>query len=86
MYLPLITTNCAVLGVTLANIDSGYTFLESVINAFFVGVGFTLALILFTGVRSKIEDCDIPETFKGVPATLISASIVSLSFMAFSGL
>ena len=86
VYLPLITTNCAVLGVTLANIDSGYTFLESVVNAFFVGVGFTLALILFTGVRSKIEDCDIPETFKGVPATLISASIVSLSFMAFSGL
>lgn len=86
VYLPLITTNCAVLGVTLANIDSGYTFLESVINAFFVGVGFTLALILFTGVRSKLEDCDIPETFKGVPATLISASIVSLSFMAFSGL
>ena len=86
VYLPLITTNCAVLGVTLANIDSGYTFLESVINAFFVGVGFTLALILFTGVRSKLEDCDIPETFKGVPAKLISASIVSLSFMAFSGL
>lgn len=86
VYLPLITTNCAVLGVTLANIDNEYNFGESIVNAIFVGIGFTLALVLFTGVRSKIEDSDIPETFKGVPATLISASIVSLSFMAFSGL
>ena len=86
VYLPLITTNCAVLGVTLANIDNGYNFGESILNSVFVGVGFTLALILFTGVRSKLEDADVPETFKGVPITLISASIVSLSFMAFSGL
>lgn len=86
VYLPLITTNCAVLGVTLANIDNEYSFIESMLNAFFVGVGFTLALILFTGVRSKLEDCDIPEAFKGIPITLVSASIVSLSFMAFSGL
>lgn len=86
VYLPLITTNCAVLGVTLLNIDNGYTFVQSIANAFFAGVGFTLALILFSGVRSKLENADIPETFKGIPSTLIAASIVSLSFMAFSGL
>ena len=86
VYLPLITTNCAVLGVTLLNIDNGYTFIQSIANAFFAGVGFTLALILFSGVRSKLETADIPNTFKGIPSTLIAASIVSLSFMAFSGL
>lgn len=86
VYLPLITTNCAVLGVTLLNIDNGYTFIQSLINAIFAGVGFSLALILFSGVRSKLETADIPETFKGIPSTLIAASIVSLSFMAFSGL
>ncbi len=85
VYLPLITTNCAVLGVTLLNIDNGYTFIQSIINAIFAGVGFSLALILFAGVRSKLETADIPETFKGIPSTLIAASIVSLSFMAFSG-
>ncbi len=86
VYLPLITTNCAVLGVTLLNIDNGYTFVESLVNACFAGVGFSLALILFSGVRSKLEAADIPATFKGIPSTLIAASIVSLSFMAFSGL
>ncbi len=86
VYLPLITTNCAVLGVTLINIDNGYTFTNSLLNAFFAGVGFSIALILFSGVRSKLEAADIPETFKGIPSTLIAASIVSLSFMAFSGL
>ena len=86
VYLPLITTNCAVLGVTLLNIDNGYTFLQSVVNAVFAGAGFSLALILFSGVRSRLETADIPVTFKGIPSTLIAASIVSLSFMAFSGL
>ncbi len=86
VYLPLITTNCAVLGVTLLNIDNEYTFVESLFNALFAGVGFSLALILFAGVRSKLETADIPATFKGIPSTLIAASIVSLSFMAFSGL
>ncbi len=86
IYLPLITTNCAVLGVTILNIDNSYNFVESIVNAVFAGVGFTLALLLFSGVRSKLETADIPETFKGVPATLIAASIVSLSFMGFSGL
>ena len=85
VYLPLITTNCAVLGVTLLNIDNCYTFLESNVNAVCAGIGFSLALILLSGVRSKLEDADIPKTFKGIPATLIAASIVSLSFMAFSG-
>lgn len=86
VYLPLITTNCAVLGVTILNIDNEYNFIESVVNAVFVGLGFTLALLLFSGVRSRLENADIPETFKGVPATLIAASIVSLSFMGFSGI
>ena len=85
VYLPLITTTGEVLGVTLLYIDIGYTFLESIVNAVCAGIGFSLALILFSGVRSKLEDADIPKTFKGIPATLIAASIVSLSFMAFSG-
>ncbi len=86
VYLPLITTNCAVLGVTVLNIDNGFTFIQSIGNALGGGLGFLLALIIFSGVRKKMEYADIPETFKGVPATLIAASIVSLSFMGFSGL
>lgn len=86
VYLPLITTNCAVLGVTVANIDEGYSFLQSLFNALGTGLAFTLALVLFSGVRSRIEHSDIPAAFKGVPSTLIAASIVSLSFMGFSGL
>ena len=86
VYLPLITTNCAVLGVTVLNIDNGYSFGQSIINALGGGLGFMLALVIFSGVRKKLEYADIPETFKGVPATLIAASIVSVSFMGFSGL
>ncbi|MGN1113918.1 MAG: electron transport complex protein RnfA [Oscillospiraceae bacterium] len=86
VYLPLITTNCAVLGITISNIDNEYTFLESMTNALGTGIAFTLALVLFSGVRSRIAASDIPQTFKGVPATLIAAAIVSLSFMGFSGL
>ncbi len=86
VFLPLITTNCAVLGVTILNIDSGYTLLQSVVNALGAGLGFTLALVIFSGVRSRVNSSDIPETFKGIPATLIAASIVSVSFMGFSGL
>ncbi|SEK30438.1 electron transport complex protein RnfA [Ruminococcus sp. YRD2003] len=86
VYLPLITTNCAVLGVTVINIDNNYTFIQSLVNALFGGIGFALMLIIFSGVRKKLEYADIPETFKGVPATLIAASIVSVSFMGFSGL
>ena len=86
VYLPLITTNCAVLGVTILNIDNGFTLLNSVVNSLGAGLGFTLALIIFSGVRSRVNSSDIPETFKGIPATLIAASIVSVSFMGFSGL
>ena len=86
VYLPLITTNCAVLGVTVANIDEGYSFPQSMANAFGTGLAFTLALVLFSGVRARIAASDIPETFKGVPATLIAAAIVSLSFMGFAGM
>ena len=86
VYLPLITTNCAVLGVTIGNIDNEYTFTQSLTNAFGTGVAFTLALVLFSGVRARIENCDFPETFKGMPATMIAAAIVSLSFMGFSGI
>jgi len=86
VYLPLITTNCAVLGVTVANIDEGYGFLQSLANAFGTGAAFTLALVLFSGVRSRIQHSDVPAAFKGVPSTLIAASIVSLSFMGFTGL
>lgn len=86
VYLPLITTNCAVLGVTILNIDNGYSFGESIVDALGAGLGFTLALLIFSGVRSRVDKADVPETFKGVPATLIAASIVSVSFMSFSGM
>ncbi len=86
IYLPLITTNCAVLGVTVLNVDNNYSFVESVTNAIAGGIGFTIALLLFAGVRARIENSDIPETFKGVPITLIAASIVSLCFLGFSGI
>ncbi|MCI9409037.1 MAG: electron transport complex subunit RsxA [Oscillospiraceae bacterium] len=86
VFLPLITTNCAVLGVTILNIDSGYSIIQSVFNALGAGLGFTLALLIFSGVRSRVNAANVPETFKGVPATLIAASIVSVSFMGFSGM
>ncbi len=87
VFLPLITTNCAVLGVTIANIQSDYSFLQSLANAFGAGVGFLLAMVLFAGVRSKlVNENGVPEAFKGVPMVLISAAILSLSFMGFSGL
>lgn len=85
VYLPLITTNCAVLGVTVNNIDSSYSFLESLANSFGAGVGFLLAMVLFAGIRGKMEHADIPEVLKGVPSVLIAASILSVSFMGFSG-
>ena len=85
VYLPLITTNCAVLGVTILNIDSEYTFLEAMVNSLDSGLGFFLAMVMFSGVRSKSEGADIPESFKGLPVTLIAASITSLSFRGFGG-
>lgn len=86
VYLPLITTNCAVLGVTLLNVENEYNFLQAVVNALGAGLGFTLALILFAGVRERIETADIPKTFQGVPVTLMAASIVSVVFMGFGGM
>lgn len=85
IYLPLITTNCAVLGVTILNIDKNFGFAQSMVNAVGGGLGFMLAMVLFSGVRERIEGCDAPDSFKGIPVTLIAASIVSLSFMGFAG-
>ena len=86
IYLPLITTNCAVLGVTMLNVDNKYGFWESVVNGIGAGVGFMLALVLFAEVRRKLESCDVPKAFRGLPITLVAASLVSLSFMGFAGL
>ena len=85
VYLPLITTNCAVLGVTINNITDEYNFLESMISSLGVGLGFLLAMVLFAGVRSKIENCHAPKSFKGIPITLIAASLVALAFYGFAG-
>lgn len=85
VYLPLITTNCAVLGIAILNIDNGYTFLQSMVNAIGGGLGFLLAMVLFSGVRRHIDSCDIPLTFRGIPSTLIAASILAISFMGFTG-
>ena len=85
IYLPLITTNCAVLGVTMLNISKELNFAESMVNAVGAGLGFLLAMVLFCGVRQRLEDIDTPECFKGIPITLIAASIVSVSFMGFGG-
>ena len=86
IYLPLITTNCAVLGVVILNIDEGYTFLQSMVNSLGAGLGFMLAMVLFAGVRKKMENCDIPDFLKGLPITLVAASLVSLSFLGFAGI
>ncbi len=85
IYLPLITTNCAVLGVVTLNIDNGYNFAESLICAIGGGVGFLVAMVMFAGVRSRLESCDIPKFLKGLPITLVAASLVSLSFLGFAG-
>lgn len=85
VYLPLITTNCAVLGVTINNITDGYNFGESLISSLGVGLGFLLAMVLFAGVRSKMENIPTPKPFRGIPITLVAASIVALAFFGFSG-
>lgn len=86
IYLPLITTNCAVLGSALLNIQNGYNFIESVVFGFSAGVGFLLAIVLFSGVRERIAACDIPKPFQGFPIALVSAALLSLAFMGFQGL
>lgn len=85
IYLPLITTNCAVLGVALLNIQNGYSFIESVVYGITGGAGFTLAIVLFSSVRERLEDCDCPKAFQGFPIALIAAGLLALSFMGFSG-
>lgn len=86
IYLPLITTNCAVLGVVLLNITNEYNFAQSMINSVGAGIGFMVAMVIFSGVRSRLEGADIPKFLQGLPIVLIAASIVSLSFMGFTGL
>lgn len=86
VYLPLITTNCAVLGVTLENIDKGYDFGGAMVSSFGCGLGFLLAMVLFSGIRTYISERDIPESLKGLPVTLIAASFVSLAFFGFNGI
>ena len=86
VYLPLITTNCAVLGVAINNITDGYTFLESMVSSLGVGLGFLLAMVLFSGLRSRIDETNIPRPFKGLAVTLIAASFISLAFMGFGGI
>ena len=86
VYLPLITTNCAVLGVTILNIDNGYSFIESIVCAAGAGVGFLLAMVLFSGVRKRLEDAKPPKCFEGLPITLVAASFTSISFMGFGGI
>ena len=86
VYLPLITTNCAVLGVALNNITDNYNFVESMVSSLGVGLGFLVAMILFAGVRSRIENCPSPKCFKGLPVTLVAASIVAMAFYGFSGI
>ncbi len=85
IYLPLITTNCAVLGVTVLNITEKYSFGESMANSFGSGLGFFLAMVLFAGIRARTENCEAPESFKGLPITLTAAAILAASFSGFAG-
>ena len=86
VFLPLITTNCAVLGIALVNVQNNYNLVETMVNGFGAGIGFTLAIVLFAGIRERLELADIPESFKGFPATMIAASLMSIAFLGFSGL
>lgn len=86
IYLPLITTNCAVLGVTILNFTKELNYGEALVNSLGAGLGFMLAMVLFAGVRSRLESCDIPKALQGLPITLIAASLVALSFLGFSGI
>ncbi len=86
IYLPLITTNCAVLGITMLNITNELGFIKSIVNAFAAGLGFMLAMLLFAGVRERMETANVPEFLKGLPITLVAAALVSLSFLGFAGI
>ncbi|MBE6562852.1 MAG: electron transport complex subunit RsxA [Ruminococcaceae bacterium] len=86
IYLPLITTNCAVLGAALTNIQNGYTFVESVVFGFSAAIGFTLAILIFAGVRERMKFCDPPKCFKGFPLILLAAGLLAMAFSGFTGL
>ncbi|MFI3251206.1 MAG: RnfABCDGE type electron transport complex subunit A [Eubacteriales bacterium] len=86
VFLPLITTNCAILGVTILNLDSGYSFETSIVSAIGAGIGFLVAMVMFCGVRSRVDAAKPPKCFEGLPLTLVAASMVSMSFMGFGGI
>ncbi len=86
IYLPLITTNCAVMGVSVLNIDKQLNFIDSIISGFGAGIGFTLVIVLMAGLREKLDMCDIPKPLKGVPLAFIMAGLMSMAFMGFGGL
>ena len=86
VFLPLITTNCAVLGVVLVNVQEGYDFLQSVLNGVAGGIGFLISIVLFASLRERVDKSDCPESFKGYPITLIAAGLLALAFMGFSGM
>ena len=86
IYLPLITTNCAILGVALLNLDESYSFIESIVHGFSAGIGFTLALVLMAGIREKLELADVPQAVRGIPLAFIVAGLMSIAFLGFSGL
>ena len=86
IYLPLITTNCAVLGVVILNVDNGYNFAQSMFNSVGGGVGFMVAMVMFAGVRERLDSCEVPKFMQGLPITLVAASLVSVSFLGFTGI
>ena len=87
VFLPLITTNCAVLGVCIKNIDNNYNYIQALVNSFGAGIGFLLAMVIMAGVRSKlVDESRMPVSFRGVPITLVTAAILALSFMGFQGM
>ncbi len=86
IYLPLITTNCAVLGVVILNVDNGYNFAYSMVNTLGAGLGFLVAMVMFAGVRERLESCDVPKFMQGLPITLVAASLTSISFLGFTGI
>lgn len=86
VFLPLITTNCAVLGIPLVNVQKNYSIGASITNGFFSAIGFAIAIIILAGIREKLEDSDIPESFKGAPSVLLAAGLMAIAFMGFAGL
>lgn len=86
VFLPLMTTNCAILGVVLLNVGQGLTYFQSIINSLGAGLGFTLAMVLFVGIRERLETCPVPKSLQGLPITLIAAAFLAIAFLGFNGL